>query len=136
VAVMGAWGTEIPLQDLMGYTRTDFTVAACAPEPPPPPRSEEMTDAALSIGLGGTAGAGSAARKCSWQLQSSTPAQRDELRRPVLLLMQTPNTWQWLTKISIEPYDLLKYKYSHQHIYIVMISISLHKIISYILSFI
>jgi hypothetical protein len=40
---MGAWGAEIPLQDLMGYTRTDFTVATGAPEPPPPPRSEERS---------------------------------------------------------------------------------------------
>jgi len=29
---MGAWGTEMPLQDLMGYTRTDVTVAAGAGE--------------------------------------------------------------------------------------------------------
>jgi hypothetical protein len=54
VAVIGAWGTEIPLQDLMGYTRTDFTVAAGAPESPPAtPRSEERNEAALSIVLGG-----------------------------------------------------------------------------------
>jgi len=54
VAVIGAWATEIPLQDLMGYTRTDFTVAAGAPESPPAtPRSEERNEAALSIVLGG-----------------------------------------------------------------------------------
>lgn len=27
---MAAWGTEIPLHDLMGYTTIDFTVAAAA----------------------------------------------------------------------------------------------------------
>ena len=50
MAVMGAWGTAMPLQDLMGYTRTDVTVAAGALASAPPGRSEERNEAALSIG--------------------------------------------------------------------------------------
>ena len=74
MAVMGAWGTEIPLQDLMGYTRTDFTVATGAPEPPPPPRSEERNEAALSIGLRGTAGAAECCRQVQLQWRSKRSA--------------------------------------------------------------
>jgi hypothetical protein len=73
---MGAWGAEIPLQDLMGYTRTDFTVATGAPEPPPPPpRSEERNEAALSIGLRGTAGAAECCRhvQLQWRSKRSAP---------------------------------------------------------------
>jgi hypothetical protein len=51
VSVMVAWGTAMPLQDLMGYTRMDFTVAAGSGEaaPPPPPRMEERNEAAFSM---------------------------------------------------------------------------------------
>lgn len=48
---MGAWGTEMPLQDLIGYTKMDVTVAA---GPPAPPRSEERNEAAAcAIGSAG-----------------------------------------------------------------------------------
>lgn len=51
MVVMGAWGTEMPLQDLMGYMRIDLTVAAGSSELSPPPRRiEEMNDAAFSMG--------------------------------------------------------------------------------------
>lgn len=41
----------MPLQDLMGYMRTDFTAAAAGSSsvPPPVPRREERKDAAFSI---------------------------------------------------------------------------------------
>jgi hypothetical protein len=52
--VTGAWGTETPLQDLMGYIRMEATVAAgspagSSPPPPPLPRREERKDAAFSM---------------------------------------------------------------------------------------
>jgi hypothetical protein len=49
--VTGAWGTETPLQDLIGYIRIDATIAAGSPAgaSPPPPRREERKDAAFSI---------------------------------------------------------------------------------------
>ena len=62
--VMGAWGTAMPLQDLMGYTRTDVTGAAGALASPPPARSEERNEAALSIGSVGRQGVHSRAEYC------------------------------------------------------------------------
>ena len=50
MAVMGAWGTAMPRQDLMGYIRMDFTVAAGSPSPPPP-RREERKEAAFSMAM-------------------------------------------------------------------------------------
>lgn len=48
--VIGAWGTEIPLHDLMGYIRIDLTVAAgSGGTSSPPPRREERNPAAFSI---------------------------------------------------------------------------------------
>jgi len=47
---MEAWGTAMPLQDLIGYTRMDFTVAAGSPSPPPP-RREERKEAAFSMAM-------------------------------------------------------------------------------------
>jgi len=51
VEVMGAWGTAMPRQDLMGYIRMDFTVAAGSPSPPPPRRREERKEAAFSMAI-------------------------------------------------------------------------------------
>ena len=71
MAVMGAWGTEMPLQDLMGYTRTDVTVAAGALASPPLARSEERNEAAFSIGSAGAGKAGAAEQSTAGQLAGS-----------------------------------------------------------------
>ena len=47
-----AWGTEMPLQDLRGYTVMDRTVAAGSGDPPAPPTREERKEAAFSMAMG------------------------------------------------------------------------------------
>jgi hypothetical protein len=49
VEVMGACDTARPLQDLIGYMKIDFTVAAGSP--PPPPKREERKEAAFSMAM-------------------------------------------------------------------------------------
>jgi hypothetical protein len=51
---MAAWGTEMPLQDLRGYTVMDRTVAAGSgnPPPPPPPRRDEKKEVAFAMAMG------------------------------------------------------------------------------------
>ena len=52
VEVTVAWGTEMPLQDLRGYTVMDRTVAAGSGDPPAPPTREERKEAAFSMAMG------------------------------------------------------------------------------------